>query len=97
MFVTKVSKVEMTLWISGLSVFIISRLFKQEFLGEGFLFGLIFLVLGFWWFVVPFATGKEISLPSYADTDFIKGKDDLMRWAFLLLGIFMFVVSLSVQ
>lgn len=92
-----INRLEIILWAFGGGLFICSRFFKDDFFGEGMVFGLTFFILGFWWFVIPFAMGRDISLPSFADTVFVKGKDDLIRWPFFILGLFMLLISLFVS
>jgi prolipoprotein diacylglyceryltransferase len=81
--------------VAGIIFFLLYRIFFNSLLSTGTVVGGLFMVLSLFWFIVPFVTGKDMSLPRFPDTVFQKGVDDLARIFLFMLGLFMFFVSLQ--
>lgn len=84
---------ESHLWLVSLSALLAFRLLSVSLVSEATLIALMLYGLGFYFWVIPFILGKEMSLISYPDT-FKKGTNDVARLVLFLVGLFGYIVAL---
>ncbi len=88
-------KIEDThIWIAGIVLFIVFRVLSGNLLSEGAVVGGFLYILGFHWFIVPFVVGKDMPLPRFLNTVFVKGTDDYARYLLFTVGLFLCFAAL---
>lgn len=80
------------IWIFLLLLLVVFRDFNGSLVTEGAVISLAVAVLMLFWFIVPYVFGDDMPLPGYPNTKFKKGRDDIIRLMFFLLGVVTYLV-----
>jgi len=87
----KTSKIN--LWVTATIVFVVGRLLVSELYSQGTLIGGIVYSLVMAGFIIPYILGENIHIPSYSYI-LLKGKDDIYRLIYFLLGNWICIAAL---
>lgn len=87
---------ESIIWIVGILIFVVYRLFDSSLTTEGAVLGGMMLAISMFWYIIPFLLGRSMTTLGSATIVFVKGKDNLARLISFLIGIAVFILSLIV-
>ncbi|AWF81239.1 hypothetical protein BTJ40_10640 [Microbulbifer sp. A4B17] len=80
-------------WMASIVVFLLGRILFSDLWSLGTFVGGIVYGLVMAGFIIPYIFGANIQIPSYTHI-LVKGKDDLYRFIYFLLSIFICIFTL---
>jgi hypothetical protein len=81
------------IWIISLVTLLAFRYLVGQLFTQGTIIGLLLYVVGFYFWVIPFIMGNDMSLIGYTGL-FKKGRDDKARYILLIAGVFWYITAL---
>ncbi len=83
-------RLELGIWCIAVSSFVGLRVVTGVNSWNGTIIGGVICGFCLGGYINPYLFGREISLPSFPDTKFVKGKDDFIRMVWFLISISLF-------
>jgi len=84
---------EFYVWLLGVVIFAVSRIFIGFGSFDELLIAVLFFILSMHWFLIPFVLRRDFSPPRFRTIVLKRGKDDILRIVFFVLGLLLFKFS----